>query len=97
MPGHDPCADPSRIATSGADRIFAPGGVQALAAMAFGIEGIGPVDRIVGPGNAFVAVAPRATPGGLSVAKFLKTLTYHRIDRDSSVSSVRRRACSTAS
>src|SRR6201995_999343 len=41
------------IATSGADRIFALGGVQALAAMAFGIEGIGPVDMIVGPGNAF--------------------------------------------
>ncbi|MGI8862841.1 MAG: histidinol dehydrogenase [Solirubrobacteraceae bacterium] len=47
------------IATSGADRIFALGGVQALAAMAFGLEGIGPVDMIVGPGNAFVAEAKR--------------------------------------
>jgi sulfopropanediol 3-dehydrogenase len=52
------------IATSGADRIFALGGVQALAAMAFGLLGDGdagpaPVDMIVGPGNAFVAEAKR--------------------------------------
>src|ERR1700742_3258724 len=54
------------IATSGADRIFALGGVQALAAMAFGLldggQGAVPVsavDMIVGPGNAFVAEAKR--------------------------------------
>jgi len=55
------------IATSGADRIFALGGVQALAAMAFGIEGIGPVDMIVGPGNAFVAAAKRQLFGRVGI------------------------------
>jgi sulfopropanediol 3-dehydrogenase len=55
------------IATSGADRIFALGGVQALAAMAFGIEGIGPVDMIVGPGNAFVAEAKRQLFGRVGI------------------------------
>jgi sulfopropanediol 3-dehydrogenase len=55
------------IATSGADRIFAVGGVQALAAMAFGIEDIGPVDMIVGPGNAFVAEAKRQLFGRVGI------------------------------
>jgi sulfopropanediol 3-dehydrogenase len=55
------------IATSGADRIFALGGVQALAAMAFGIEGIGPVDMIVGPGNAYVAEAKRQLFGRVGI------------------------------
>jgi len=55
------------IATSGADRIFAIGGVQALAAMAFGVEGIGPVDMIVGPGNAFVAEAKRQLFGRVGI------------------------------
>ena len=67
------------IATSGADRIFALGGVQALAAMAFGlldgvaIEGAtdiaptGPVDMIVGPGNAFVAEAKRQLFGRVGI------------------------------
>jgi sulfopropanediol 3-dehydrogenase len=55
------------IATSGADRIFAIGGVQALAAMAFGIEEIGPVDMIVGPGNAFVAEAKRQLFGRVGI------------------------------
>jgi sulfopropanediol 3-dehydrogenase len=55
------------IATSGADRIFALGGVQALAAMAFGIEDVGPVDMIVGPGNAFVAEAKRQLFGRVGI------------------------------
>jgi sulfopropanediol 3-dehydrogenase len=55
------------IATSGADRIFALGGVQALAAMAFEIEDIGPVDMIVGPGNAFVAEAKRQLFGRVGI------------------------------
>ncbi len=55
------------IATSGADRIFALGGVQALAAMAFGLEGIAPVDMIVGPGNAFVAEAKRQLFGRVGI------------------------------
>lgn len=55
------------IATSGADAIFALGGVQALAAMAFGIEGLEPVDMIVGPGNAFVAEAKRQLFGTVGI------------------------------
>jgi sulfopropanediol 3-dehydrogenase len=55
------------IATSGADAIYAIGGVQALAAMAFGIEGLGPVDMIVGPGNAFVAEAKRQLFGKVGI------------------------------
>jgi sulfopropanediol 3-dehydrogenase len=45
------------IATSGADQIVCLGGVQALAALAFGLGGIEPVDMIVGAGNAYVAEA----------------------------------------
>ena len=55
------------IATSGADRIIALGGVQALAAMAFGMEGLEPVDMIVGPGNAYVAEAKRQLFGRVGI------------------------------
>jgi sulfopropanediol 3-dehydrogenase len=47
------------IATSGADAIYVLGGVQALAAMAFGLIDSNPADMLVGPGNAFVAEAKR--------------------------------------
>jgi sulfopropanediol 3-dehydrogenase len=47
------------MATSGADAVFAIGGVQALAAMAYGLEGMGPVDLLCGAGNAYVAEAKR--------------------------------------
>jgi sulfopropanediol 3-dehydrogenase len=47
------------MSTSGADDILALGGVQALAAMVYGIEGIPPADIIVGAGNAYVAEAKR--------------------------------------
>ena len=55
------------IATSGADVVFALGGVQALAAMAFGLEGLPPVDMIVGPGNAYVAEAKRQLFGRVGI------------------------------
>jgi sulfopropanediol 3-dehydrogenase len=57
------------IATSGADRIFALGGVQALAAMAFGLldPELGAVDLIVGPGNAYVAEAKRQLFGRVGI------------------------------
>jgi sulfopropanediol 3-dehydrogenase len=59
------------IATSGADRIFSLGGVQALAALAFGLlDGFAPgrpVDMIVGPGNAFVAEAKRQLFGRVGI------------------------------
>jgi sulfopropanediol 3-dehydrogenase len=47
------------MATSGADTIIALGGVQALAALTFGIEDLPPADMIVGAGNAYVAEAKR--------------------------------------
>jgi sulfopropanediol 3-dehydrogenase len=55
------------MATSGADAILALGGVQALAAMAFGIEGIAGADVVVGAGNAYVAEAKRQLFGEVGV------------------------------
>ena len=54
-------------ALSGADRIFALGGVQAMAAMAFGLGGIDPVDMVVGAGNAYVAEAKRQLYGRVGI------------------------------
>ncbi len=51
----------------GADRIFCLGGVQALAAMAFGLLGELPVDMLVGAGNAYVAEAKRQLFGKVSI------------------------------
>jgi sulfopropanediol 3-dehydrogenase len=47
------------MASSGADQILHIGGVQALAAIAYGIEGVEPVDLVIGAGNAYVAEAKR--------------------------------------
>ena len=55
------------MATSGADEIFCIGGVQAFAAMAFGIEGLEPVDMLVGAGNAYVAEAKRQLFGTVGI------------------------------
>jgi sulfopropanediol 3-dehydrogenase len=55
------------IATSGADEILCLGGVQALAALAFGLGGIDPVDMIVGAGNAYVAEAKRQLFGRVGI------------------------------
>ena len=55
------------IATSGADEIYCLGGVQALAAMAFGTESIQPVDFLAGPGNAYVAEAKRQLFGQVGI------------------------------
>jgi sulfopropanediol 3-dehydrogenase len=52
---------------SGADRIFLLGGVQALAAMAFGLLGEPPVDMLVGAGNAYVAEAKRQLFGRVAI------------------------------
>jgi len=60
QPGGNP--DPAVLYAahiSGADGIFVLGGVQALAAMAFGLLGTPPVDMLVGAGNAYVAEAKR--------------------------------------
>jgi sulfopropanediol 3-dehydrogenase len=55
------------MATSGADEILALGGVQALAALAYGIEGLPPADMIVGAGNAYVAEAKRQLFGRVGI------------------------------
>jgi len=55
------------MVASGADEIFCFGGVQALAAMAYGIEALEPVDLIVGPGNAYVAEAKRQLFGPVGI------------------------------
>ena len=55
------------LATSGADEIVCLGGVQALAAMAFGIEGVPAVDMLVGAGNAYVAEAKRQLFGRVGI------------------------------
>jgi sulfopropanediol 3-dehydrogenase len=52
---------------SGVDRLFVVGGVQALAAMAFGLLGEPPVDMLVGAGNAFVAEAKRQLFGTVAI------------------------------
>ncbi len=54
-------------AISGVDRLFVLGGVQALAAMAFGLLGDAPVDMLVGAGNAFVAEAKRQLFGAVAI------------------------------
>lgn len=54
-----PAATIAAMHLAGADEIYILGGVQALAAMAYGALGITPVDMIVGPGNAYVAEAKR--------------------------------------
>ena len=54
-------------AISGADAIYALGGVQALAAMAFGLVGLEPVDMVVGAGNAYVAEAKRQLYGRVGI------------------------------
>jgi sulfopropanediol 3-dehydrogenase len=53
--------------TGGAERILCVGGVQGLAALAFGIEGISPVDMIVGAGNAYVTEAKRQLFGRVGI------------------------------
>lgn len=55
----------ARIA--GADRVFRCGGAQAIAALAYGTESIPRVDKIVGPGNAFVAEAKRQVFGKVGI------------------------------
>jgi len=52
---------------AGADRAFAVGGAQAVAALAFGTETIPGVDKIVGPGNIYVATAKRALYGQVGI------------------------------
>ncbi len=52
---------------AGCDRIYKVGGAQAIAAMAFGTESIPKADKIVGPGNIYVALAKKAVFGHVSI------------------------------
>ncbi|TVP57377.1 MAG: histidinol dehydrogenase [Halomonadaceae bacterium] len=54
-------------AVAGVDRVFTVGGAQAVAALAYGTETIPPVDKIVGPGNIFVAAAKREVFGTVGI------------------------------
>jgi len=65
--GEMPAATIAAMHFAGADDIYVLGGVQALAAMAFGALGIEPVDMIVGPGNAYVAEAKRQLFGVVGI------------------------------
>ncbi len=69
-PGKDGKVNPVILAAAhvaGVDRIFKVGGAQAIAALAYGTETIPRVDKIVGPGNAFVAEAKKQVYGQVSI------------------------------
>lgn len=54
-------------AIAGVDEVYAVGGAQAVAAMAYGTESVGAVDVIVGPGNVYVAIAKQLVVGAVGV------------------------------
>ena len=69
-PGRDGKVNPVILAAAqiaGIDRIFKVGGAQAVAALAYGTESIPRVDKIVGPGNAYVAEAKKQVFGQVSI------------------------------
>lgn len=69
-PGKDGKVNPAILAAAkvaGIDHIFKVGGAQAIAALAYGTETIPKVDKIVGPGNAFVAEAKKQVFGMVSI------------------------------
>ena len=69
-PGRDGKVNPAILAAArvaGVDRIFKVGGAQAVAALAWGTESIPCVDKIVGPGNAFVAEAKKQVFGRVAI------------------------------
>ena len=70
MPAPDGHANPLALAAAriaGVDEIYRVGGAQAIAALAFGTATIAPVDKIVGPGNAYVAAAKRRVFGVVGI------------------------------
>ena len=69
-PGPDGKVNPSTLVAAkeaGADEIYKAGGAQAVAALAYGTESIPKVDKIVGPGNIFVALAKKTVYGHVSI------------------------------
>ena len=69
-PGKNGKVNPVILAAAeiaGIDRIFKVGGAQAIAALAYGTESVPKVDKIVGPGNAFVAESKKQVFGAVSI------------------------------
>ena len=69
-PGKDGKVNPAILAAAGVagvDEIYKVGGAQAIAALAYGTESVPRVDKIVGPGNAYVAEAKRQVFGAVSI------------------------------
>ena len=69
-PGRDGRVNPAILAAAkvaGVNRVFKVGGAQAVAALAYGTESIPCVDKIVGPGNAFVAEAKKQVFGRVAI------------------------------
>ena len=69
-PGKDGRVNPAILAAAsvaGVDRIYRIGGAQAVAALAYGTESVPRVDKIVGPGNAYVAEAKRQVFGQVAI------------------------------
>ena len=69
-PGKDGRVCPTTLVAAkeaGVDEIYKVGGAQAIAAMAFGTESVPKVDKIVGPGNIYVALAKKAVFGYVSI------------------------------
>lgn len=69
-PGKDGKVTPTTLVAAneaGADKIYKVGGAQAIAALAFGTESIPKVDKIVGPGNIYVALAKKSVYGYVSI------------------------------
>ncbi len=70
VPAPDGALDPLVLAAAeiaGVSEIYRIGGAQAIAALAFGTETIRPVDKIVGPGNVYVAAAKRRVFGAVGI------------------------------
>ena len=70
-PGKDGKVNPAILVAAkiaGVDRIFKVGGAQAVAALAYGTESVPQVDKIVGPGNAYVAEAKKQVFGQVALA-----------------------------
>ena len=70
MPAPDGYVSPMVLAAAGiagVDEIWRVGGAQAVAALAYGTDSIRPVDKIVGPGNAYVAAAKRQVYGTVGI------------------------------
>lgn len=69
-PGRDGKVNPVTLTAAhlaGATEVYKVGGAQAIAALAFGTESVPRVDKIVGPGNIFVALAKKAVYGHVSI------------------------------